>query len=134
MMNADETYLNGIKQRKKVLGEEHVENAESTKNAFNADFQHFITKYAWGEVWTRPGLNLRERSFITLSMLIALNREHEFRMHVRAAINNGVVVSEIKEIILQAGLYCGLPAANAAYKIAEEVFDELEIVYKDENP
>jgi len=132
-MKHDETYVNGLKQRTKVLGKKHVDGAEANKNSFNSDFQHFITKYAWGEIWTRKGLTLRERSFITLSMLIALNHEHEFKMHIRAAFNNGVSVVEIKEIILQSGLYCGLPAANAAYKAAEEVFDELEIAYKNEN-
>ena len=129
-MNQDETYEAGMAVRRQVLGEAHVDRATGSVNDFNGDFQNFITRYAWGEVWTRPELARRERSLITLAMLIALNREDEFRMHVRAALNNGVTVAEIKEVLLQSGIYCGLPAANSAYHAAERVFAELNLDYK----
>src|SRR5690606_31684924 len=115
----------GMFVRKSVLGEAHVAKAEANINEFNTDFQEFITKYAWGEIWARPGLLKRERSMITLAMLIALNRGNEFKMHVKAAFNNGLSKDEIKEVILQSALYCGLPAANEAIHLAEEVFSEL---------
>ena len=126
-MNKEETYDAGMQVRRQVLGDAHVDKAAGNVNSFNGDFQNFITRYAWGEVWTRPDLARRERSLITLAMLIALNREDEFRMHVKAALNNGVTVAEIKEVLLQSGIYCGLPAANAAYHAAEKVFIELGI-------
>ncbi|HEX8328392.1 MAG TPA: 4-carboxymuconolactone decarboxylase [Hymenobacter sp.] len=129
-MNQDETYEAGMTVRRQVLGDAHVDRTAGNVNAFNGDFQHFITRYAWGEVWTRPELARRERSLITLAMLIALNREEEFRMHVRAALHNGVTVAEIKEVLLQSGIYCGLPAANGAYHAAERVFVELGIDFK----
>ena len=113
--------------RRTVLGSEHVDRANGNKNEFNTDFQEFISHYAWGEIWTRPGLPKHNRSLITLSMLIPLNRKAEFKMHVKAAFNNGVTVTEIKEVILQSGIYCGLPAANDAMHSAEEVFKELNI-------
>lgn len=116
-----------MKVRREVLGAEHVDRATAGSTDFTADFQDFITRYAWGEVWTRPGLPRHDRSLITLAMLIALNREDEFKMHVRAALNNGVTVAEIKEVILQSGIYCGLPAANAAYHAATQVFAQLDI-------
>ena len=126
-MNQEERHDLGMQTRRAVLGDAHVDRATANATAFTADFQDFITRYAWGEVWTRPGLARHERSLITLAMLIALNREDEFKMHVRAAFNNGVTVLEIKELILHASLYCGLPAANAAYHAAEKVFAELNI-------
>ncbi|MDB5267051.1 MAG: pcaC [Hymenobacter sp.] len=116
-----------MKVRREVLGTEHVDRATAGSTEFTADFQDFITRYAWGEIWTRPGLPRHDRSLITLAMLIALNREDEFKMHVRAALNNGVTVAEIKEVILQAGIYCGLPAANAAYHAAAQVLAQLDI-------
>lgn len=109
------TYEQGMAVRREVLGDAHVDRANAEITDFNADFQDFITRYAWGEIWTRPGLSRHSRSLITLSMLIALNREAEFKMHVRAALNNGVTVDEIKEVIMHSALYCGLPAANAAF-------------------
>lgn len=115
----------GMHVRRTVLGNAHVDKANGKINAFNTDFQSFITQYAWGEIWTRPGLPKHERSLITLAMMIALNRQAEFKMHVRAALNNGVSVNEIKELILQAGIYCGLPAANDAFHAAEEVLKEI---------
>jgi 3-oxoadipate enol-lactonase/4-carboxymuconolactone decarboxylase len=117
----------GMHVRRTVLGNTHVEKANENINSFNADFQDFITRYAWGEVWTRPELSKHSRSLITLAMLIALNRKTEFKMHVKASFNNGVTVAEIKEVIMQSALYCGLPAANEAIHIAEEVFKELGI-------
>ena len=110
-----------MQTRREVLGNEHVQRAEAKLNEFNGPFQEFITRYAWGEIWQRPGLTRRERSLITLAMLIALNREPEFRMHIRAAFNNGVTEEEIRELLIHAGIYCGLPAANAAIHVAEEV-------------
>jgi 3-oxoadipate enol-lactonase / 4-carboxymuconolactone decarboxylase len=116
------TFEKGMHVRRTVLGNEHVDKASAKINDFNGDFQSFISNYAWGEVWTRPGLPKHTRSLITLSMLIALNRPNEFKMHVKAAFNNGVTKDEIKEVIMQSALYCGLPAANDAIHLAEEVF------------
>ncbi|MDZ7934678.1 MAG: 3-oxoadipate enol-lactonase [Emticicia sp.] len=117
----------GMHVRRTVLGNAHVDKANSNINDFNADFQSFITKYAWGEIWTRPNLQKREKSLITMAMLIALNRPAEFKMHVKAAFNNGVTVAEIKEVIMQSAIYCGLPAANDAFHLALEVFKELGV-------
>jgi 3-oxoadipate enol-lactonase/4-carboxymuconolactone decarboxylase len=115
----------GMFVRRTVLGNEHVDRANAKINDFNADFQDFITRYAWGEIWTRPDLSKHNRSLITMGMLIALNRKAEFKMHVKAALNNGVTVTEIKEVIMHSALYCGLPAANEAFHTAEEVFKEI---------
>ena len=120
--------------RRAVLGDEHVDRAQSRLTEFNDTFQEFITRYAWGEIWTRTGLTPRVRSLVTLALLIALNREAEFRMHVKAAIRNGVTVQELKELFLHSGIYCGLPAANAAYHCAEEVLTELKIPLQKEGP
>ncbi|HPN71436.1 MAG TPA: 3-oxoadipate enol-lactonase [Saprospiraceae bacterium] len=117
----------GMHIRRTVLGDDHVDNANSKKNSFNTDFQAFVTKYAWGEIWARPQLSKPNRSLITIAMLIALNRQVEFKMHIKAAIHNGVTVDEIKEVIMHAALYCGLPAANEALHAAEEVFINLGI-------
>jgi 3-oxoadipate enol-lactonase / 4-carboxymuconolactone decarboxylase len=121
------TYDQGMHVRRSVLGNAHVDKASSNINSFNADFQTFITNYAWGEIWTRPDLSKHNRSLITMAMLIALNRKAEFKMHVKASFNNGVTVAEIKEVIMQSALYCGLPAANEAFHSAEEVFKEMNI-------
>lgn len=123
----ESTFDKGMHVRRTVLGDAHVDRANTKINDFNADFQSFITNYAWGEIWTRPNLSKHNRSLITMAMLIALNRQTEFKMHVRAAFNNGVTVAEIKEVIMQSALYCGLPAANEAIHAAEEVFKELGI-------
>jgi 4-carboxymuconolactone decarboxylase len=117
-------YNKGRETRREVLGDQHVQRAEAKLTDFNRPFQEFITRYAWGEIWERPGLTRRERSLITLAMLVALNREPEFRMHIRAALNNGVTIEEIRELLLHAGIYCGLPAANAAIHAAEEMIAE----------
>jgi 3-oxoadipate enol-lactonase/4-carboxymuconolactone decarboxylase len=126
----EQTFDKGMHVRRTVLGDAHVDNANSKINSVNADFQSFITRYAWGEIWTRPGLSKHNRSLITMSMLIALNRPAEFKMHVKAAFNNGVSVDEIKEVIMQSALYCGLPAANDAFHLALEVFKENDIKLK----
>jgi len=112
--------------RRAVLGDVHVERAEKNKTAFNEPFQDLITRYAWGEIWSRPGLPRNTRSLITLAMMIALNRSDEFRMHVRAALNNKVTRDEIQEVLLQSAIYCGVPAANTAFHIAQEVFAEID--------
>ena len=112
-MDEKERYEQGMKVRREVAGDAHVDRAEANRNSFNEDFQDLITRYAWGEIWARPGLDRRSRSLITLAMLVALNREGELRMHLIAAANNGVTRDEIKEVLLQTGIYCGLPAANS---------------------
>lgn len=121
------TFEKGMHVRRTVLGDAHVNRANKHKNPFTTDFQNFISHYAWGEIWTRPGLNKHHRSLITLAMMIALNRRAEFKMHVKAAIHNGVTIDEIKEVILQSGIYCGLPAANDAFHAASEVFKDLNM-------
>jgi len=123
-MDEQERRHKGMQTRREVLGQEHVDRAQANLSEFNAPFQEFITRYAWGEIWERAGLTRRERSLITLAMLVALNREPEFRMHVRAALNNGVTTEEIREVLIHAGIYCGLPAANAAIRAAEQVLKE----------
>ena len=119
-------YESGMAVRRAVLGDAHVDRAMAGTTDFTADFQDFITRYAWGEIWTRPGLSRHSRSLITMGMLIALNRETEFKMHVRAALNNGVTMDEIKEVIMHSALYCGLPAANAAFHAASDVLNNPE--------
>ena len=116
----------GTKVRRAVLGDAHVDRSLANRNDFNSEFQDLITRYAWGEIWTRPGLPRHARSLITLAVLIAINRDDEFRMHVRAAFNNGVTRDEIKEVILQCAVYCGVPAANAAFHAAQAVFTEMD--------
>jgi 4-carboxymuconolactone decarboxylase len=125
-MDERERYAKGMEVRRAVLGDQHVNRSLERKNAFNEEFQELITRYAWGEIWTRPGLPRQTRSLITLAMLVALNRGDEFRMHVRAAANNGVTRDEIKELLLHAAIYCGVPAANSAFHAAEEVLAEQE--------
>ena len=121
---SDETYDRGMKTRREVLGDEHVDNAIAGTTPFTADFQELITKYAWGEIWSRPGLDRRTRSCITLTALVALGHHHELAMHVRAALRNGLTPDEIKEVLLQSAVYCGVPAANRAFAIASEVLAE----------
>lgn len=122
-MDESERHKQGMTVRRSVLGDAHVDRAEKNRNAFNADFQDFITRYAWGEVWARPGLDKKTRSLLTIVMLVALNRESELSMHLRAAANTGVTREEIKEALLHSALYCGLPAANSAFLLANEVFE-----------
>ena len=121
----EETFDQGMKVRREVLGEQHVDKAEKKKDDFTEEFQELITRYAWGEIWTRPGLERRTRSCITLAMMIALHREDEFKLHVKAALNNGLSRDEIKEVILQSAIYAGVPAANSAFHWAQDVFQNL---------
>jgi len=113
-----------MKVRREVLGDEHVDRAVERTTAFTADFQDLITRYAWGEIWTRPGLDRRTRSAITLTALIALGRFDELELHVRAARRNGLSEDEIKEVLLQSAIYCGVPAANTAFAVAKRVLEE----------
>jgi 4-carboxymuconolactone decarboxylase len=110
--------------RREVLGDEHVDAAVARATDFTVDFQDLITRYAWGEIWTRPGLDRRTRSCMTLIALVALNRMEELGMHVRAARRNGLTREEIKEVLLHSAIYCGVPAANAAFAVAQRVLDE----------
>jgi len=116
----------GMEIRRAVLGDAHVDRAESKRNAFNDEFQNLITRYAWGEIWTRPGLPRHTRSLLTIGLMVALNRSDEFKLHVRAAFNNGVTRDEIKEVLLQCAIYAGVPAANSAFHMAEQVFEEMD--------
>ena len=125
-MDERERYENGMKVRRAVLGDAHVERTLTRRNDFNTEFQELITSYAWGEIWSRPGLPRHTRSLLTVAMMVALNRPDEFRLHVRAAFNNGVTRDELKEVLLQAAIYCGVPAANSAFHLAEEVFAQME--------
>ena len=113
----------GMEVRREVLGDAHVDRAIDRTTAFTAPFQEFITRFAWGSVWTRPELARRERSMITLAVLTALGREHELEMHVRGALRNGVTPEEIGEVLLHTAVYAGVPAANAAFAIAQRVID-----------
>jgi 4-carboxymuconolactone decarboxylase len=125
-MDERERYEAGLKVRRAVLGDAHVDRTLTRRNDFNAEFQELITRYAWGEIWTRPGLPRHTRSLLTVAMMIALNRTDEFKLHVRAAFNNGVTRDQIKEVIMQAAIYCGVPAANTAFHLAEDVFAQME--------
>ena len=120
----DSTHDRGMEIRREVLGDDHVDRAVEHTTEFTADFQDLITRYAWGEIWARPGLDRKTRSCITLTALVALNHHHELAMHVRAARRNGLTPDEIKEVLLHAAIYCGVPAANRAFAIAQEVLDE----------
>ena len=125
-MDDQDLYHQGLRVRREVLGDAHVDRSLNKLTEFNNEFQTLITRYAWGEIWTRPGLPKHTRSLITLAMMVALNRNEEFKLHVRAAFNNGVTRDEIKEVLLQTAVYCGVPAANSAFHAAEEVFAELD--------
>jgi 3-oxoadipate enol-lactonase/4-carboxymuconolactone decarboxylase len=113
-----------MRVRREVLGDEHVDRAIEGTTDFTRDFQDLITRYAWGEIWARPGLDRRTRSCMTLTALVALNHHDELAMHVHAALRNGLTADEIKEVLLQAAIYCGVPAANRAFAIAQSVLDE----------
>jgi 4-carboxymuconolactone decarboxylase len=123
-MDERKRHKQGMKVRRAVLGHTHVDRAQANENSFNGPFQDLITRYAWGEIWTRPGLPRKTRSLITIGMMVALNRGEELRLHLRAAANNGVTRKEVQEVLLHAAIYCGVPAANAAFHAAEEVFAE----------
>lgn len=123
---SDERYEEGMRIRREVLGDAHVDRAIERTTEFTAPFQEFITRYAWGSVWTREGLDRRTRSAVTLSVLTALGRENEIEMHVRGALRNGMTPGEIGEVLLHTAIYAGVPAANAAFAIAQRVIAEQE--------
>jgi 4-carboxymuconolactone decarboxylase len=125
-MTEDELYQQGMEARREVLGDAHVDRALANATEFTAPWQDFITKHAWGAVWTRDGLDRRTRSAITLTALTALGRENEIAMHVRAALGNGLTREEIGEVLIHTAVYAGVPAANAAFAIAQGVFDEAD--------
>jgi 4-carboxymuconolactone decarboxylase len=125
-MDERKRYEQGMKVRREVLGDAHVDRSLQNRDAFNEEFQDLITRYAWGEIWSRPGLPRQTRSMITLALMVALNRGEEFRMHVRCALTEGgFSADDIKEIILQQAIYCGVPAANHAFKEAGTVLAEV---------
>lgn len=122
-----ELFDKGLKTRREVLGSEYVDASLRNADEFNRDMQELVTQYCWGDVWNRPGLERRTRSFLNLAMLAALNRPHELKLHVRGAINNGLTKDEIKEVLLQVAIYCGVPAAIDSFRVAREVFKEMDI-------
>ena len=123
-MDENERHETGMRVRRSVLGDEHVRRAEAAKDDFDADFQDLITRYAWGEIWTRPGLPRHTRSLLTIGLMVALNRGEELRLHLGAAANNGVTAAEIREVLLHCAIYCGVPAANAAFHAAKEILGQ----------
>jgi 4-carboxymuconolactone decarboxylase len=124
-MDDAERTRQGMTVRRAVLGDEHVDRAVATTTSFTEPFQDFITRYAWGDVWSRPGLSRAERSMITLAMLAALQHENELAMHVRAALRNGLSPEQIQEVLLQVAVYAGVPAANRAFAVAQRVLSEV---------
>lgn len=122
----DSRYDRGLTVRREVLGDAYVEQADARISDFTRDFQTLITEYAWGTVWTRPGLDRRSRSMITLTALVARGHHVELAAHIRAALRNGLSRDEVKEVLLQTAIYCGVPDANSAFRIAQGVFDELD--------
>ncbi|MFO1071277.1 MAG: carboxymuconolactone decarboxylase family protein [Geminicoccaceae bacterium] len=126
-MDEAERYKAGSALRRELLGEEHVARSERHRNAFNEDFHDLLTRHEWGEIWTRPGLPRQTRSCVTLGMLVARGEWDEFRVHLRAAFASGLTREEIKEVLLQAAVYCGVPAAHHGFRIAEEVFARAEV-------
>lgn len=123
-MTDEERYAAGLAVRREVLGTEHVQRSLDKRTPLTTEFQDLITRYAWGEIWTRPGLPRHTRSLLTISMMVALNRSEELALHLRAARNNGVSREEITEVLLQTAIYCGVPAANSAFHLAQTIFDE----------
>lgn len=122
-----ELFDKGLKNRREVLGAEYVDASIKNATDFNIDMQELVTQYCWGDVWNRPGLERKTRSFLNLAMITALNRPHELKLHVRGAINNGLTKDEIKEVFLQASIYCGVPAAIDSFRVAAEVFNDMDI-------
>lgn len=123
-MDERERYEQGMKVRRAVLGDEHVERSLKNRNVFNEEFQDLISRYAWGEIWNRTGLPRETRSMLALAMMVALNRQDELKMHLRAALRIGLTREQIKEVLLQTAIYCGVPAANSAFHLAEDVMHE----------
>jgi 4-carboxymuconolactone decarboxylase len=122
-----ELFEKGLKVRREVLGTEHVDASLKNADAFTMPLQELVTQYCWGDIWNRPGLERRTRSFLNLAMITALNRPHELKLHVRGAINNGLTKDEIREVFLQAAIYCGVPASIDSFRTAKEVFKEMGI-------
>ena len=122
-----ETFDKGLGIRRAVLGSEYVDKSIAAADDFTRPLQEIVTQYCWGEVWGRPGLDRKTRSFLNLAMLSALNRPHEVKLHVRGALNNGVTKEEIREVFLQVAIYCGVPAAMDSFRIAREVFQEMGV-------
>ena len=125
-MNENERHERGLEVRREVLGDAHVDAAIERTTPLTAEFQDLITRYAWGEIWTRPGLDRRTRSIVNLAMLGALGRPHELKLHVKGALKNGLTKDEIKEILLQVAVYCGIPSGIDAFRNAREAFNEVE--------
>jgi 4-carboxymuconolactone decarboxylase len=123
-MTEDDRYEAGMKVRRAVLGDAHVDRSIANRTEITDEFQNLITRYAWGEIWTREGLPRHTRSLLTLAMMVALNRSEALALHLRAAKNNGVTRDEIKEVLLQTAIYCGVPAANSAFHLADRIFRE----------
>ena len=123
----DELFNKGLQTRREVLGAEYVDAAIKAADDFNMPMQELVTQYCWGDVWNRPGLDRRTRSFLNLAMLTALNRPHELKLHVKGALNNGLTKDEIREVFIQTAVYCGVPAAIDSFRTAREVFKELGI-------
>ncbi len=117
----------GLKTRREVLGDAHVDASINNADDFSRPMQELVTQYCWGDIWNRPGLDRKSRSLLNLAMLTALNRPHEIRLHIRGAINNGLTKEEIREVFLQTAIYCGVPAAIDSFRAAKEVFKEMEI-------
>ena len=120
------SYAEGLEVRREVLGDVHVDRATAGATDFTRDFQEFMTRYAWGGVWTRPGLDRRARSIVTLTALVARGHHEELAMHVRAALTNGLTADEIKEVLLQTAIYCGVPDANTAFRIAQQALSDID--------
>lgn len=122
----EDKFQRGMATRRSVLGDSHVERAEANKTSFDADFQNYIVESAWGSIWSRPGLDKKTRHLLTIAMLAALGKEHELALHIRATQNTGVTRDEVKEVLLQVGVYAGIPAANSAIVVAKRVFAEMD--------
>ncbi|WP_068297750.1 carboxymuconolactone decarboxylase family protein [Pararhodobacter sp. CCB-MM2] len=122
---AGEKFENGLRTRREVLGEAYVNASVNKANDYNWPMQQLVTEYCWDEIWNRPGLERRERSILNIGMIAALGRNHELRLHVRGAINNGLTKEEIREMMMQVAIYCGVPAALDSFRTAQEVFDEM---------
>ena len=125
-MDEKQRFDDGMQVRRAVLGNAHVDRAEANRTDLTTEFQDLITRYAWGEIWTRPGLARHTRSLMTICMMVALGREEELKLHLLTASNNGVTRGEIKEALLQTAIYCGVPAANSAFAMAQKVFAEID--------
>ena len=124
---ASELFEKGLKTRREVLGAEYVDAAIRNADSFTQELQEYVTSPCWGDIWNRPGLDRRTRSFLNLAMLTALNRPHELKLHIRGAMNNGLTKDDIKEVFLHASVYCGVPAAIDSFRVAKEVFKEMGI-------